>query len=141
VAVGHDAAAESITTVRAAWRKMSSTYAAAAGLPAGEEYDIALHDLRKRAKRARYAAEAAADVLGAPASKAAAHVGQLQDILGVLHDSIIARQRLRQFAEKRTTTKADAFTLGRLAGMEHCQAVRTLHELPAAWRRAIEFSP
>jgi CHAD domain-containing protein len=108
-------------------------------LPATQDRDTALHDLRKKAKRARYAAESATGALGARGTQAAAHAAHLQDVLGAYHDGVVAQQHLRQLAEKRSTTKADAYTLGRLAGIEYSETLRILEGLPDAERRSVRF--
>jgi CHAD domain-containing protein len=54
----------------------------ALGRPAGAERDLALHEARKKAKRTRYAAEAAVAVLGRPAIGLAKAMKDLQELLG-----------------------------------------------------------
>ena len=65
---------------------------------ADEPSDSDLHEVRIRAKRARYAAEAAATVCGKPARKLARSLAELQDVLGRLQDSVVAEQWLRHAA-------------------------------------------
>ena len=59
------------------------------------EADVALHSARKAGKRARYAVELAAPVLGAKADDIIAGRKELQDILGEHQDSIVAAAFLR----------------------------------------------
>jgi len=54
-----------------------------------------LHRLRIRAKRARYAADVAAPVVGRPARRLAKRLGSLTDVLGDLHDLTVAETWLR----------------------------------------------
>ncbi len=56
----------------------------------GDVPDEQLHDLRIRAKRCRYAAEAAAAATGKNAAKFAREVAALQEVLGELHDAVVA---------------------------------------------------
>jgi len=56
----------------------------------------ALHELRKTAKRARYAAESVEVVCGRPAKKLAGHMEDLQDALGEHQDTVAARAELRR---------------------------------------------
>ena len=59
------------------------------------EADVALHSARKAGKRARYAVELAAPVLGEKADEIIAGRKELQDILGEHQDSIVAAAFLR----------------------------------------------
>ncbi len=129
----------SVAAAGKAWRKMARAHRRAKRLPAGSARDTALHAMRKAAKRARYTAEAARDVVGDSAIEAADHAKRLQEILGAHQDGVIAHHHLARLAMLRTTSKADAFTLGRLAGMEYSESTRVLDDLPTAWRKAKKF--
>ncbi len=61
-----------------------------------DERLAALHELRKTAKRARYAAESAAVVFGPPAEELATRMEDLQDALGEHQDTVAARAELRR---------------------------------------------
>jgi CHAD domain-containing protein len=61
-----------------------------------DERLAALHELRKTAKRARYAAESASVVLGPPAEELATRMEDLQDALGEHQDTVTARAELRR---------------------------------------------
>ncbi|XTR52430.1 CHAD domain-containing protein [Pseudarthrobacter sp. So.54] len=58
--------------------------------------DLELHEVRKRAKRLRYAAEASAPVFGKRATAQARAAEEIQEILGEHHDSVVTRDLLRQ---------------------------------------------
>ena len=58
--------------------------------------DESLHEVRKRAKDLRYAAEAAVPVLGTPARKLAAAAQELQGVLGGPHNAVVAEAWLRR---------------------------------------------
>lgn len=78
--------------------------------------DVELHEVRKAAKRARYAAE----VAGSPA-RPAAHVlaermEELQAVLGRHQDSLMVRALIRDLADR--VTKRQARALGLLIGSE-----------------------
>lgn len=60
--------------------------------------DQALHEVRLRVKRLRYACEAVEPVIGRPARRLAKAAGSLQDVLGSLHDTVIAQAWLRRAA-------------------------------------------
>ena len=70
--------------VRRAARRLQRALAA---VPGAEDRDAAIHEARKTAKRARYAAEAAVPALGRTASRQAAQAKELQQLLGDHHDS------------------------------------------------------
>ncbi len=54
-----------------------------------------LHQVRIKAKRCRYSAEASAPVLGRPAARLARAATEIQTVLGDLHDSVVAQEWLR----------------------------------------------
>jgi CHAD domain-containing protein len=83
-----------------------------------------LHDVRKAAKRARYAAEAA----GKP--KLARRMKKLQKTLGVHQDSVVARQELRTMGVQSHLDGDNAFTYGLLYGCELRRAERVEESLP-----------
>jgi CHAD domain-containing protein len=60
-----------------------------------EQSDEPLHRVRIKAKRLRYAAEVAAPVLGKQTAAVAKAAEDLQDVLGTLQDSVVARGWLR----------------------------------------------
>jgi len=100
---------------------------------ADEPSDQDLHQVRIRAKRARYAAEAAATVCGKPARKLARSLAALQDVLGGLQDSVVAEQWLRQAAAG--GPPAWALVAGELvAGEQHAQAAARTAWQPLARR-------
>ncbi len=56
--------------------------------------DEALHEIRIRAKRLRYAAETAEPIVGKPAAKTARRAEAIQSVLGDLHDTVTAESWL-----------------------------------------------
>jgi len=95
-----------------------------------EPPDVALHDIRKRAKRARYAAEAAAPVAGKPARRLASALADVQDILGDHQDAVVAGQWLRDALA--AASPRQTFVIGQLAALEQADA----NASRAAWRDA-----
>jgi CHAD domain-containing protein len=77
--------------------------------------DEDMHRARKTGKRARYAAEAAAEAVGDPIGRAAA---KLQDLLGEYQDSVVAQHLLRRLAADAWNRGEDAFTYGVLVANE-----------------------
>nr|WSW69250.1 CYTH and CHAD domain-containing protein [Streptomyces sp. NBC_00995] len=104
--------------------------------PPGHDRDVATHEARKAAKRARYAAEAARPVLGKPAKKFAKRMKAVQSVLGDHQDSVVARHTLRTLAVQAHAAGETAFTWGLLYGEEEASAAGREHELPQVWARA-----
>jgi CHAD domain-containing protein len=74
--------------------------------------DAALHEARKAAKRARYAADAAEPALGQRAARLARRAKKLQELLGEHHDSVVARQQLRDLSADAHAAAESTFTYG-----------------------------
>jgi hypothetical protein len=68
--------------------------------------DAALHQVRIRSKRLRYATEAAEGVIGKPARKLASAAADLQGVLGDLNDAVVAEAWLRTNAERAPSSQA-----------------------------------
>ena len=124
-----DAAEELPRLVLRAWRRLAAAYDAIA---ASEDPETARHEVRKDAKRARYAAEAAVAVLGEPAKRTVRDAKRLQEVLGGYQDGVIAAQHLRD-AAARAKEPSEAFTLGVLYGIERCEAQSSLDRLDETW--------
>jgi CHAD domain-containing protein len=113
--------------------------------PAGHERDTALHETRKAAKRARYAAEAAAPALGQQdgrnARRLAKRLKQLQSALGAHQDAVIARATARDIGVHAHLAGDNAFSFGLLHERAHHQAIAAEHRGRRAWRRAYRAFP
>ncbi|MDQ6688175.1 MAG: CYTH and CHAD domain-containing protein [Actinomycetota bacterium] len=101
----------------------------------GEESDLALHEVRKRAKRLRYAAELATPVLGAPARALAAGAERVQETLGEHQDAVIAREKLRQYGDQAHLDGENEFTFGRLHALEQGRADQAERDFTRAWAK------
>ncbi len=95
-----------------------------------------LHDVRKAAKRARYAAESVAPVFGKPAVRLATRMQKLQEILGEHQDSVVSRQVIRELAVTATGAGENGFTLGLLYAQETNIAESAQQAYPSALRAA-----
>jgi CHAD domain-containing protein len=93
--------------------------------------DQALHDVRIRVKRVRYAAEAVAPVVGKPARRFAKAAATAQDVLGEHQDACVADAWLR--ASIARSSREQVFTAGQLVGMERSAAEAARARWPAAW--------
>jgi CHAD domain-containing protein len=108
------------------WRRLRSAVRHLPDLPA----DADLHRIRILAKRARYAAEAVAPVVGAGAASFARSAAKLQTILGEHQDSVTAQAWLRgtRISGRR------AFVAGELIAMEHVAAEDARARWPKIWK-------
>jgi CHAD domain-containing protein len=79
--------------------------------------DGELHKLRIRGKRARYAAELAQPLRGAPAKKFIRRAKRLQDLLGEHQDAVVAEQEIRELA-RRLPDHAASLAAGRLVSAQ-----------------------
>jgi CHAD domain-containing protein len=112
------------------WRHLKRVVEALPDEPSDED----LHEIRIRAKRTRYAAEAAAPVVGRDAAAFAKAVAGLQEVLGEHQDAVVAGAWLRD-AGARAGSRG-AFVAGTLAGVERARAAAARAAWPKAWRRA-----
>ncbi|MGX2997249.1 CYTH and CHAD domain-containing protein [Streptomyces sp. JNUCC 64] len=116
--------------------KLSGLVAEALAAPPGPDRDLALHEARKKAKRLRYAAEAARDVLGGPAKRAVRGTRALQELLGDHQDGVMTRAALRDLAAQAHAAGESAFTYGLVYGHEERRAAGAEDGLPAVWEAA-----
>lgn len=93
----------------------------------------ALHDVRKRAKRARYAAEAVAPVVGDDARTAAKRLAAVQEVLGDHQDAMIATEWLRSTAGP---GPAEGVAAGLLIAGELVTAIEHRRSWEDAWAQA-----
>jgi CHAD domain-containing protein len=115
--------------VRRPLRKLGKPVSALGDPPRDEE----LHALRIRTKRARYAAEAVAPVLGKPARAVAVAAAKLQDVLGEHQDAVVAERWLREQARASRSVRT-AFVAGELAGLERAAAELARGRWRKAWK-------
>ena len=102
------------------WRRFAARVATA-DEEQGPAHDEALHNVRKAAKRLRYAAELASPTLGKPADKLRSRAQEVQKALGDYQDSIVARAWYERLGREATSTAA-AFGFGRLHAREQSAA-------------------
>jgi CHAD domain-containing protein len=101
--------------------------------------DVAVHRLRIKLKRARYAAELSAPVDG-KGGRYLARARALQDLLGEHQDAVVAERRLRELGFAEGSAPA-AFVAGRLAERQRVRRERVAKRLPKAWKRLRASSP
>jgi CHAD domain-containing protein len=116
------------TLARDEFRKLRRHAKAIDSEPADEQ----LHDLRKRGKRARYAAELAGD--GRRSRDFVGNAKQLQDVLGEHQDAAVLEERLRKMLDP-DATAARGLVVGRLIERESERRHGARAEWERAWRR------
>jgi CHAD domain-containing protein len=102
----------------------------------GPGRDTALHETRKAAKRARYAAEAAQPALGRKARRVARRMKDVQSALGDQHDAVIARAAAREIGVKAHLAGENAFTFGLLGERAAHDAAAYEAKAQRAWNHA-----
>ena len=115
--------------VRSRWKKVR----AAVRLLGDNPPDEALHAVRVRAKRCRYAAEACEPIFGKRSRRLARAMANVQDVLGEHHDAVVASAWLAKTAHE--CSPAEAYAIGMLAQIERDAAAAARAEFPTVWRR------
>jgi CHAD domain-containing protein len=113
-------------------RRTRKAYRAAQAQPPGADRDEHLHEMRKAAKRLRYAAEVAQPALGRPAKQLVSDVKAVQELLGEHQDSVVARGLLRELGAA-AAADGNGFAFGWLLRDEQARAERAEDDLDAAW--------
>lgn len=121
--------------VRHDWKRLRGTVRAAEAAGTAGERATGLHEVRKAAKRLRYASEALRPAMGRDAQRMAKAAKRLQTVLGEHNDSVVSRQLLRRLATQPRTTASDALLYGRLHALEQQQGARMEREYADAWGR------
>jgi CHAD domain-containing protein len=93
--------------------------------------DQALHEVRKRGKRARYSAELAG---GKRTKKFAEAAKSFQDVVGDHQDAVVAEERLTALVPRAKGPEA-VFAAGRLLERQQRRRVTARRSLPKAWRK------
>ncbi len=122
--------------VRRPYRKAGQWMARARRAEPGPPRDVALHQARKAAKRARYAGEAVTPALGRKAARFTEQVKQLQSVLGDHQDTVIARQAERELGIQAHLAGENAFTYGLLYEREAHAAEALRARARKTWKKA-----
>jgi CHAD domain-containing protein len=116
--------------VRKPWRRLRKAVRQAGDDPADDQ----LHQIRIRAKRARYAAEAVEPVIGTPAEDFADAVADLQSVLGDHQDAVVGEAWLREAAA--ASRRDVALVAGLLIAAERASAADTRNRWHKVWKAA-----
>jgi CHAD domain-containing protein len=104
-----------------------------------EDHEESFHSIRIHAKRTRYAAEAVAAALGkakgADAARFASLVTDVQDQLGELQDTAVARELITSVADTYTSDPRLLFELGRAYQLQEAEADRLKAAFLETWER------
>ena len=101
-----------------------------------QERDQGLHEVRKCAKRARYAAESAIPVAGRPARRMATRMESLQNVLGEHQDSVTAQALLLELTMTDHLPVENGFAFGLLYAQERARANDARRAYKPALRKA-----
>jgi CHAD domain-containing protein len=124
---GADALAPALA--RRPWRRLAKAVVHAGAEPSDET----LHAIRKRAKRARYAAEMSALVVGEPATRFAKALAGVQEVLGDHQDACVQRTWLRENVG--ALSPRAALLAGQLVARADDAAMESRDAWRAAWSR------
>ncbi|NDI49865.1 CYTH and CHAD domain-containing protein [Goekera deserti] len=98
-----------------------------------EARDLALHEVRKAAKRVRYTAEVAAGTLGSPVGGLVSVMKQLQEVLGDRQDTVVTREQCLRLGGEASAAGESAFTHGRLHALEEARSAAAEADFWALW--------
>jgi CHAD domain-containing protein len=113
-------------------RRIEAAYAA----DPGPDRDLAWHEARKAAKRARYAGETAGPSQGGAAARFARLMKQVQQTLGARQDTVITRHALTPLAQRAADQGRDTFGYATLYADLLTEAAEHEDRLGAVWDRA-----
>lgn len=117
------------------WKKLRKTVDELGNEPS----DTALHGVRIKAKRCRYATEATSSVYGKRAEKFASRLAELQDVLGDHQDAVVAQIWLAR--ARRHCDAAERAAIKLLHEREARAAARARDDFPDAWRAVRKRRP
>jgi len=122
--------------VSRSYRKTRRRMRTALGEPSGDSREAALHEARKAAKQARYAAEAVAPVLGRDAARFGKRMKKLQTVLGDHQDTVVGRQLARRLGVEAQLAGESAFSYGLFYGRDACEGARLQATATKVWQQA-----
>jgi CHAD domain-containing protein len=114
-------------------KRVRKRHRAAEDAPSEEAREVALHEVRKAAKRLRYAGESAMPVFGDGAQKLAKTAKGVTSLLGDVQDTVVARRLLREMGVRAHLSGENGFTFGRLHALEERHQAELLRSYPAAY--------
>ncbi len=122
--------------VHRSYRRVARRMRRAENAPPGHAREIALHDVRKAAKRARYAAEAVSPALGGQPRRSARQMKKVQSVLGDHQDAVVARGVDRELGVSSFLAGENAFTFGLLHERDAAEALWRQEQARRVWARS-----
>jgi CHAD domain-containing protein len=122
--------------VARAYRRTKRRMRRAGLAPVGAAREVALHEARKAAKRARYASDATEPVFGKEARRFAKQMKAVQSVLGDHQDAVTARGVAREIGMRAHLAGENAFTFGLLNERAHRDALEYQRQARSVWKRA-----
>jgi CHAD domain-containing protein len=119
-----------------AYRRTRRRMRRAGRTPPGGARDVALHEARKAAKRARYAAEAVRPAFGKKARRFTKRMKAIQSVLGDHQDAVTAAAVAREIGVSAHLAGENAFSFGLLNERAHRDALEYQRQARSAWKRA-----
>ncbi len=118
--------------VRKTWKRLRTVGRTLDLSDADEEY----HEVRKRAKRARYSAEAAAGLLKSDAARRfARRAASIQDVLGEHQDATVAAREIRRYSAEHPNDGSLNLAAGRLLEREEAAGCEARSRFFKVWSR------
>ncbi len=99
------------------------------------QHDLALHEVRKEAKKVRYAAQLISPLRPKRTKRLATAATAIQEVLGTHQDSVVTRQVLLRLSTDAGNAGENTFTYGRLHALEQARAEDSEAEYERALRR------
>ena len=121
--------------VKTEWKRLRRAVRTAVRSPAGVGHDQALHEVRKSAKRLRYAAETATALRRKRVARIAHAAEEIQTILGDHQDGVTAQDLLHHLALEAQLRGENAFSYGLLYALEQCNAKSSEMQFHQVWQR------
>jgi len=118
--------------IRRRWQAVRRAGAAALHTPTEKN----LHRLRILCKRLRYACEFFTGIYGQPAARLAARATDMQNALGIYHDTVLTLRWLKKYAQRPTTPPAPTT----LPALPHLQNILA-HQIHRRKRQALTLYP
>jgi CHAD domain-containing protein len=114
-------------------RRVRKRHKAARKAPTPQAREAAMHEVRKAAKRLRYAGESAIPVFDDRAKELAKAGKAVTSLLGDVQDTVVARQILRDLGVRAHLAGENGFTFGRLHALEQAHAADLLRRYPEVY--------
>jgi CHAD domain-containing protein len=108
----------------------------AAKRTSGPARHLAMHEVRKAAKRVRYTAEVVVPVLGVRAKALVDTMKEVQDVLGEAQDTVVTREYCTRLGLAAAAAGENPWTYGRLHALEETRAERAEEAFWTAWPKA-----